>query len=233
MYRPVVAAAALALSVPAHAQVAPHVPQPRAQAAPLAAAIVGRYDYRDREMTGAVELRADGSFDYRFKGIGAPVEGEEPLDIHLVGVWRRGLYGQITLMEALPATDFVQTASRVDPGVTAAIAIAIAGETTEWPDDLLLLIDDGAGGGVDFDGLNWSLPPGKPRPKTLQILRVLDGRSLARVTLTQGGPNRFGFTYTPGRAPAFTLALRQVTGERDMIEVELGQAGVKMRRVRG
>ena len=67
MYRFCTLAVVLALSSPAHAQVEPGIAEVRARIASLTAGLVGRYEYRDREMTGTVELRADGSFDYHFK----------------------------------------------------------------------------------------------------------------------------------------------------------------------
>lgn len=212
----------------------------RAYIAALTADLVGRYEYSDRELRATLQLRADGSFDYRVKEVdAAPAgdrpHGEPPTDERLVGVWRVYPDGRVELTEPLRPSEFVQASSSVDPRVGVAVAISATGPNKDREEKFVVLIDDEAAAAIEPNSRDWSLPlAGETSPKTLEIIRLRDDRSLFRTTLAPKGPNRFSFnySYTPRPPTAFDLSARAVDGRPGMIEVELGTASVIMTRVR-
>lgn len=203
---------------------------------------VGHYVYRDAELDASVDLRSDGTFDYRVDGIGKPVEGEKPLHYVWQGVWRAGRGDRLQLTNAPTAPPrFVQTSATRDPSVRAAFTITVP-EGTE-PGGLVLDIDDNADGATyGLSEPTWTLPlfidrasydlkgvvrTPTARPHKLAIRRDGDGLLLATVALTPTGPNRFAFAYTPSPVEPFHLQARRVP---EGVEVELGQAGLTLHR---
>lgn len=208
-----------------------------------AAAIVGRYDYRDRELTGFIELRADHSFEYRVDAVGPPVEGEGPFHLLARGVWRMADPGGIVLANAPTAPPVFRMTSAVrDPTVRA--AFTIVSDDQEAVQALGLLTDDGENGELNMlTSGSWTIPltqawdtdvgrKGTPTrlPRNWEIVRSSDDRSLLKMTLSPDGPNRFVFNYTPSPIEPFELAARPVEDEPGAIEVEFGTASITMHR---
>lgn len=228
-------AAALALPAPAIARIDGElsVKELRAHGATLTSEFVGRYTFSDRELTATLQLNADGSFDYRLGEVNTAPPGRTPIDERLVGVWRVYPDGRIELTEPLRPSEFVQASSSVDPRIGVAVAVSATGPNTGRKEKFVVLIDDKAAAAIEANNREWSLPlTGKTSPRTLEIIRLRDDRSLFRTALAPGGPNRFGFSYAPGPPAAFDLSARAVDGRPGMIEVELGTASVIMARVR-
>lgn len=241
-------ATALTLATNALQPVAAQDRPPREQAPPsrlTTREVSGRYKYRDKELIGHIDLRADGTFEYKVDGIGPPVEGEAPFHLLMRGVWRLSGYDGIALTNppTSPPT-FEQTSAVRDPTVRAAFTVTASdGEPTS---DLGLLTDDGENGELNMlsDG-KWTVPlydewggadgkatrrVPKAMPRSWRIVRLGDDLPLLRVDLSPNGPNRFAFSYTRSPIEPFRLAARPVEGEPGMIEVEFGSASIKMRR---
>ena len=85
---------------------------------------MGRYEYRNDEVVGFLELRADRTFEYRIDGIGEPPKGEEPLHLLARGVWRSDGLGDFILESAPTAPPVLrQTSATRDAGVRAAFLV--------------------------------------------------------------------------------------------------------------
>ena len=218
--------------------------EPLAWSDPSAASISGRYEYKDAELVGYLELRADQTFEYKVVGTGQPVEGEEPLQLFFHGVWRFEDRGRIVLTNS-PTTPpvFRQISADRDPTVRASFTIT---STDGRPvEELGLLTDSGDDGGLHvLSSGRWIIPlyhewdtddgkKGSPTrlPGTWEIMRSSDALSLVKIALSPTGPNRFTFSYTPSPIEPFELAAAPVSGEPGMIEVAFGTASIKMRRV--
>lgn len=231
------AAFALALIAPVHAQ-PPAALQP-------ASSVVGRYEYRDNELVGHIDLRADSSFDYRVVGLGPPVEGEGPFDYRVQGVWHLADRGGIELTNVPagpPRLD--QTRAARDPSVRVAVTIT---RPDGLPVEGVAVIADEEGGINYMSSPEWSIPlfyeqanadvtgikrvASKLPPKII-VMRLSDDRVLADVALTPGGTNRFAFFYTPSAVEPFRLAAFVDPKTPDNITVAFGQASIEMRRGR-
>lgn len=211
---------------------------------PANATIIGRYEYRDRELAAHLNLRADHSFEYGVDGLEAPVEGEEQLNMLVKGIWRFADFGTIALTNAPTAPpSFRQTSAVRDPKVRAAFTIVA---TDGKPVENLGVLTDGGGSGqlnmISDEG--WTIPllhgwntddgkKGSPTklPQSWEIVRSSDNLSLAKVALSPNGPNRFIFSYTRSAVEPFTLAARPAKDEPGMMEVELGTASITMHKV--
>ena len=208
------------------------------------ASIVGRYEYRDKELAGYLELRADRTFEYKVDGLGPPVKGEGQFHLLARGVWRFDDFGNI-LMTNAPTTPpvFRQVSAVRDASVRAAFSIvATDGKPVGG---LGVLTNDGEDHQLNMlTSEGWTIPlyqewdtdegkKGSPTslPRNWEIVRSSDDMSLMKITLQPGGPNRYVFSYTPSPVAIFQLAAGLVAGEPDLIEVEFGTASIKMRRV--
>ncbi len=211
---------------------------------PAVAAVVGRYEYRDDQLVGYIELRGDRTFEYKVDGLGPPVEGEGPFHLLYRGVWRFADFGNIALTNAPTTPPVLRQVSAVrDPKVRA--ALTITSTETGAVSVLGLLTDDGANGEMNMltDG-RWTVPlyqawntdegkKGTPTrlPRNWEIVRSSDDLSLFKIALSPGGPNRFTFKYTPSPIGIFRLAAGPVDDEPGLMEVEFGTASIKMHRV--
>lgn len=136
-----------------------------------------------------------------------------------------------------------QVSAVSDPGVRAALTI-VQGDG-ELGHDLALRATDDQGTtvnalpdgrwivGLYADSDTGSGKPGSPTPSTLpktwEIIRLGDYRSLTMIPLLPGGPNRFTFRYTPSPIEPFHLVAR-IDADPDIIEVAFGTASIKLHR---
>jgi hypothetical protein len=232
----------LTLAAPTSALwVAAKEPAPQSRAGD--AAITGRYEYRDDELVGSIELHSDHTFAYKVDGIRPPVPGEGPFHLLVQGEWRSDGSGRLSLTNAPSSPPiFRQTSAVRDPTVRAALTIQSTDGDPAY--DLGLLTDDGENGQMDMlsDG-RWTIPlrhgwdtddgnKGSPTtlPRNWEILRASDNLSLARIALSPSGPNRFAFRYTRSPIEPFSLAAEFVEDMPSTIEVEFGTASLKMNR---
>jgi len=232
MIRTTLTALALCLTQPAGAQ-----PAQRAVSSAQPEQFAGRYEYSDRELTGFIELRRDGSFDYQVKAVGPQVEGEGQFWYALTGVWQANDFGDIRLSNTPTAPPrLAQLIATRDPSVRAAFDIAAPGIFSNY--GLGLSINDGEDRVLHMLTYGeWTLPlveawdktrTGTKLPRKLEIIRSGDDLVLATLDLAPGGPNRFSFAYTPSPIEPFQLDAR-IDGATG-IEVEFGQASIKMSR---
>lgn len=223
----------------------PVVAQTQARHASLTAAeVVGRYDYRDTQLAGSIVLRADHSFAYELVELAKPDLPQERYRQLIQGVWALSGGRRIALANAPTAAPMLtQVSAAFDPGVRAALTI-VQGDG-EPGHDLALRVTDDQGTTVNAlpDG-RWIVglyaasdtsggKPGSPTPSTLhniwEIIRLGDYRSLARIALSPGSPNRFTFRYTPSPIAPFHLVAR-IDVDPDAIEVAFGSASIKLHR---
>ena len=236
----IITAAALIVATAASAQPAA-APAQRSASRPADTIAVGRYEHKDDELVGFIDLHSDHTFEYRVDALGPPVEGEGPFRLLVRGVWRVDESGRLALTNA-PTTPpiFRRTSAVRDPSVRAAITI----EATDGdpPGDLGLRTNDGENGELNMlsDG-RWIVPlthawdtddgrKGTPTklPRTWEIVRSSDDLSLVKIRLTPDVPNRFTFSYTRSPIEPFHLAAQLVDGEPGTIEVEFGTASITM-----
>ncbi len=235
--------AVIALAVAGAAATVAHAQQ---HARPSTVSVVtdGRYEYRDKELTASLVLRADHTFEYKVDALGPAVGDEKPLHMLTRGIWRPAEFGNIALTNVPTAPPVLrQTSAVIDPKVRAAFTIVT---TDGGPvEDLGVRTNDGEDGPLSMmSGQEWAVPlhhewdtdDGKkgsptPLPRNWEIVRSTDNLSLAKITLSPTGPNRFAFRYTPSPVEPFMLAAGPVEGEPGMIEVELGTASLTMRKV--
>lgn len=201
----------------------------------------GRYEYRDDELVGFIDLRPDHTFEYKVEALGPPVEGEGPFRLLIQGIWRSDASGRIALTNAPTAPPiFRQTSAVRDPAVRAAIII----EATDGdaPGDLGVLTNDGENGQLNMlsDG-SWIIPlmnawdtdegkKGTPTtlPRNWEIVRSSDDLSLVKIALTPNGPNSFTYSYTRSPIEPFHLAAQLIENVPGAIEVEFGTASITM-----
>jgi hypothetical protein len=69
------------------------------------------------------------------------------------------------------------------------------------------------------------------RPTTVEIVRSSDRKILQTVELKPGGPNSFRFTYYPSDQEPFDIPAIALDKRGDTLEVEVGTAQAKLRRV--
>ncbi len=223
----------------------PAVAQTQARHASLTEAeVVGRYDYRDTELDASVVLRADHSFAYELAELARPDVPQERYRQLTQGMWALSGGRRIALTNAPTAAPVLTQVSAVfDPGVRA--ALTIVQDDGQLGHDLALRATDDQGTIVNalpdgrwivglFDASDTSGgEPGSPTPSTLpkiwEVIRLGDYRSLARIALSPGSPNRFTFRYTPSPIAPFHLDAR-IDADPDIIEVAFGSASIKLHR---
>jgi hypothetical protein len=236
--------AILALVVAAAAALPVHAQEQEHSSKTVSMVTDGRYEYRDKELTASLVLRADHTFEYKVDALGTAVGDEKPLHMLTRGIWRPAEFGNIALTNVPTSPPVLrQTSAVIDPKVRAAFTIVTTdGRPVE---DLGVRTNDGDDGQLHMmSGHEWTVPlhqewdtdGGKkgsptPLPRNWEIVRSADNLSLTKITFSPTGPNRFAFRYTPSPVEPFMLAAGPVKGEPDMIEVELGTASLKMRKV--
>jgi hypothetical protein len=66
----------------------------------------------------------------------------------------------------------------------------------------------------------------------VSIKREADSKGLATFVMKAGGPNSYRFIYHPSDVEPFDFQARALDAKADVLEVELGGASAKLRRVR-
>lgn len=211
-------------------------------------AIVGHYDYRDDELVGSIELRADRTFEYKLDHVGPAVADEEPMHMLLQGVWRfvdeDVVDDNVIALTNAPTTPPVlrQTSAVRDAKVRAAFTIVA---TDGKPVEDLDVSEDEFGNSPSYalsEG-NWTLPlynewdtndgkEGQPTklPTGWDIMRSSDNLSLLKIALSPGGPNRFTFSYARSPIEPFKLGAVFDKDEPGTVDVIVGTGSLKMHR---
>ena len=82
------------------------------------------------------------------------------------------------------------------------------------------------------DGKNETSPEEGPVLGEVSIEREADSKGLASFVLNAGRPNSYRFTYHPSDVEPFDFQARALDVKAQLLEVELGSASAKLRRVR-
>lgn len=187
--------------------------------------LIGRYHYEERSDDFKIDvvLNADHTASYRI------TTGKDAAEFaHLTGFWTLdGPYihihnrpGPVRLVPAGPPTrdrsvGWSVTATYPDGRPAQGIGVT-------WAEaNGLYMLSDGTHVG-EADG-----------PVTLEILRAADRKLLQTVTVTPGGPNRFRFIYHPSDQEPFDIGAIALDPQANVLEVEVGTAQAKLRRVPG
>ena len=216
----IIAAALIALS-PAHSQresngLSAYIADERV--------LVGKYRYEEKGFTIDVSLNADKTALYII-GMGAEEDG-----FRAEGFWtmREGIIhihnrpGPVRLEPAgAPARDptvALFIVARLPNGSPA------EGLGVSWP---------GAGGSFYMsDGRHQTRREEGPVTGEVTISRSSDGKILASFVKRADGPNAYSFTYHPSDVEPFDFSAMALDAKADMLEVEVGTAAAKLRRVR-
>lgn len=223
----------------------PVAAQTQARHASLSEAeVVGRYDYSDTQLAASVVLRADHSFAYELVELAKPDLPQGRFRQLTRGVWALSGGRRIALTNAPTTAPVLTQVSAVsDPSVRAALTIMqgdgelghdLALRGTDDEDTIVNALPDGRWivglyGDSDTGGGEPGSRPPTNLPKTWEIIRLGDYRSLATIALSPGGPNRFTFRYTPSPIAPFHLVAR-IDADPDVIEVAFGSASIKLHR---
>lgn len=210
-------AAALLVPAPATAQVEPeyvYIADPRV--------LVGKYHYEEKGFTIDVSLSADGTALY-LVGVGSG-------GIRAEGVWE--VHGDKIHIHNRPGPvrlDPAGTPTR-DPSVALRVAATLPdgspaeGLGVTWP--------GAAGLFYMTDGQHETRKEEGPVAGEVTIVRASDGKTLASFSKTAGGPNSHRFTYHPSDVEPFEYKAAALDLRADVLEVEVGSASAKLRRVR-
>jgi hypothetical protein len=180
--------------------------------------LVGKYHFEEAGLKVDVDLNADGTARYQ-------VNAGRADGFWMVREGRVHIYskpGPVRLEQAGAPTRDPRVALRV-------VAQLQDGSPAEG---LAVTWANAAGLFYMSDGKNETRLEASPVLGEVSIEREADSKGLATFVMKAGGPNSYRFTYHPSDVEPFDFQARALDAKADVLEVELGSASAKLRRVR-
>ncbi len=183
--------------------------------------LVGKYHFEEEGIAVDVSLNADRSAVYSVGGsVGIRAEGTWDVRGDRIHIFNKP--GPVKLELAGTPTH--------DPSVALRVVAQLAdgspaqGLAVTWP--------NAAGLFYMSDGKNVTRLEKGPVVGEVSIEREADSKGLATFVMKAGGPNSYRFTYHPSDVEPFDFQARALDAKADVLEVELGSASAKLKRVR-
>jgi hypothetical protein len=188
--------------------------------------LIGKYRYVERAdgMKVAVDLNADHTASYRV------TSGADDADFMMVeGVWT--LEDGTIHIHNKPGPVRLESADspKRDPGV--ALAITAKNADGSPAEGLGVTWEDARGLFLMSEGRHTTGTDEKIGARQIYVLRRADRKVLQTLDLRPGGPNSFQLTYFPSDVEPFDIPAIALDERGQQIEVELGTASAKLRRV--
>ncbi len=183
--------------------------------------LVGKYHFEEEGIAVDVSLNADRSAVYNVgSSVGIRAEGTWDVRGDRIHIFNKP--GPVKLELAGTPTRDPSVALRVVaqlPDGSPAKGLAVT-----WP--------NAAGLFYMSDGRNETRVEEGPVVGEVSIEREADSKGLATFVMKSGGPNSYRFTYHPSDVEPFDFQARALDATADVLEVELGSASAKLRRIR-
>lgn len=188
--------------------------------------LIGKYRYEEAHdgMKVAVDLNADHSAAYRIT-----TGADDAAFMEATGVWT--LQDDVIHIHNTPGPvrlDAEGPPAR-DPGVALSVTVRNAdgspaeGLGVTWPDAQGLFVMTG--------GRHQTRREEPIAASQAYVLRLADRKVLGTIDLRAGGPNSFRFRYRPSDVEPFDIPAIALDARAAVIEVEVGTAQAKLRRV--
>ncbi len=183
--------------------------------------LVGKYHFEEEGFAVDVHLNRDGTALYNISG----QEGVRSNGYWTVRGDRIHIFNKPGPVRLDPAGS-----PKRDPGVALRVVATLPNGAPA--DGLAVTWPNAAGLFYMSDGRNEARLEDGPVAGEVTIVREADSKQLAAFMMAPGAPNDHRFTYHPSDVEPFDYEARALDPRADVLEVELGSASAKLRRVR-
>lgn len=188
--------------------------------------LIGKYHYEEAsdDFKIDVHLNADHTALYRIKA------GKDQADfINLTGFWT--LDNPYIHIHNKPGPVRLEPAGAPARDPSVGLSVQVRNADGSPAEGLGVTWKNAHGLYMMSDGEHTARPDEMTQAITVQIVRSSDRKVLQTVEFKPGGPNSFRFTYYPSDQEPFDIGAIALDARGDTLEVEVGTAQAKLKRV--